>query len=153
VLAQPQTYRLQVIYTQINRDAKNNPTFTHHYFNHDPLLYFNPASMVKLPLALLTLEKLNSLKNKGINKFTTIQFDSSFEGQQPLFKDSTAPDEKPTLAHFIKRAFLISENDPYNRMYQFVGQQHINRSLHQKGYKEVHRTPKRKTGKHPPSVF
>src|SRR5690606_22298202 len=63
--------------------------------------------------------------------------DSSFAGQQPLTKDSTAPGKKPTMAHFIKRAFLISENDPYNRMYQFVGQQQINRQLAQKGYQDV----------------
>lgn len=137
VLAQPQTFRCQVIYTQINRDAQNKPTFRHYYFNHDPQLYFNPASMVKLPLALLSLEKLNTLKDKGIDKYTTLQFDSSLEGQQPLHKDSTAPGEKPTIAHFIKRAFLISENDPYNRLYQFVGQQQINRGLHQKGYKDA----------------
>jgi hypothetical protein len=29
---------------------------------------------------------------------------------------------------------LVSENDPYSRMYEFVGQQAINRSLHAKGY-------------------
>ena len=135
VVQNPETYRLQVIYTQINRNAKNEPTFTNYYFNHDPQLYFNPASMVKLPLAILSLEKLNTLSNKGIDKYTTIQFDSSQPWQQPLYKDSTAPGEKPNLAHFIKRAFLISENDPYNRMYQFVGQQQIIRGLHSKGYK------------------
>ena len=137
VLAQPQTYRCQIIYTQINRNTKNIPTFKHYFFNHDPQLYFNPASMVKLPLALVSLEKLNTLKAKGIDKYTTLQFDSSFKGQQPLQEDTTAPGNKPTIGHFIKRAFLISENDPYNRMYQFVGQQNINRQLHQKGYKDV----------------
>jgi hypothetical protein len=137
VLQDPQTYRVQIIYTQIDRDAANKPLFKHFYFNHDGQLYFNPASMVKLPLALLSLEKLNSLKAKGIDKYTTLQFDSSFTGQEPLTKDSTAPGEGPTIAHFIKRAFLISENDPYNRMYQFVGQQQIHQRLHQKGYKDV----------------
>ena len=137
VVNQPQTYRLQVIYTQINRNAKNEPTFTNYYFNHNPQLYFNPASMVKLPLAILSLEKLNTLQSKGINKHTTIQFDSSQPWQQPMYKDSTAPDEKPTIAHFIKRALLISENDPYNRMYQFVGQQLTNRRLQSMGYKDT----------------
>ena len=137
VLQQPQTYRLQVIYTQINRNAKNEPSFTNYYFNHDPQLYFNPASMVKLPLAILSLEKLNTLHSKGIDKYTTLQFDSSQPWQQPLYKDSTAPGEKPTIAHFIKRALLISENDPYNRMYQFVGQQQTNRRLHGMGYKNT----------------
>src|SRR5436190_19439452 len=61
-------FRLQVIYTQINRDARNLPSFRNYYFNVDTNVYFNPASTVKLPLALLALEKLNDLKRYGINK-------------------------------------------------------------------------------------
>lgn len=137
VLQHPDTYRLQIIYTQINRDRHNKPGFTSRYFHYDPELYFNPASMVKMPLAFLALEKLNTLKEKGIDKYTTIQFDSSQPWQHPLYKDSSAADGRPTIAHFIKRAFLISENDPYNRLYQFLGQGAINRSLHQKGYPDV----------------
>ena len=137
VVQQYQTHRVQIIYTQINRNARNEPTFTQYHFNYDPQLYFNPASMVKMPLAFLALEKLNGLRRKGIDKNTTIQFDTVWAPQQPLYKDATAPGEKPTIAHLIKRALLISENDPYNRLYQFVGQQQINRRLHRMGYKEV----------------
>jgi hypothetical protein len=54
-----------------------------------------------------------------------------------LYKDSTAAGGLASIAHFIKRAFLISENDPYNRMYQFLGQQYINKKLHEKGYKDA----------------
>ncbi|HEY0058473.1 MAG TPA: serine hydrolase [Flavisolibacter sp.] len=134
VTADPLKYRLQVIYTQINRDAKNKPSFTHYHFNYDPKLYFNPASMVKLPLAFLSLEKLNRLGRKEVNRNTAMVFDSSQPPHRSLYKDTTAASGKATIAHFIKRAFLISENDPYNRMYQWVGQQDINRWLHDKGY-------------------
>ncbi len=137
VLQQPDTYRLQIIYTQINRDKNNHPSFKNYYFHYDPKLYFNPASVVKLPLAFLALEKLNPLRQNGITKYTTILFDSSQPWQRPLYKDTTATNRLPTIAHFIKRAFLISENDPYNRLYQFMGQQEINRKLHQKGYRDV----------------
>ena len=58
VLSHPETYRYQLVYTQIDRDGKNQPTFTNFYYQFDSLRYFNPASTVKLPLALLTLEKL-----------------------------------------------------------------------------------------------
>lgn len=137
VLLNKDTFRCQVIYTQINRDKNNNPTFKNYYYNYDSTLYFNPASTVKLPLALLSLEKLNGINVKGVNKYTTIQYDSSYPGQKPLLKDSTSASGFPSIAHFIKRAFLISENDPYNRLYQFVGQQEINRNLHDKGYSDV----------------
>lgn len=137
LLQHPGVYRLQIIYTQINRDRKNKPSFTNYYFNYDPAVYFNPASVVKMPLAFLALEKLQGLKGKGINKHTTVQFDSSQAWHKPLYTDTSAANGKPTVAHFIKRAFLISENDPYNRLYQFLGQEEINRKLHAKGYSDV----------------
>jgi hypothetical protein len=137
VLSHPLKHRLQIIYTQINRNGNNKPSFKNYYFNYDPELYFNPASMVKMPLAFLALEKLNTLTGKGIDKYTTVQFDSSQTWQHPLTTDTTKLDGKPTIAHLIKRAFLISENDPYNRLYQFVGQGETNRTLHAKGYRDV----------------
>ena len=135
LLRDPEKYRVQIIYTEINRDKHNKPSFKNHYFNYDPNLYFNPASTVKLPLAFMALEKLNTLRKKGIDKHTPVVFDSSQVGQKPLYADASSANGLPSIAHFIKRALLISENDPYNRLYQFVGQQEVNRSLHRKGYK------------------
>ena len=134
IIANPNNYRCQVIYTQIDRNEKGTPRFTHHRFNADSNLYFNPASMVKMPLAFLSLEKLNELKIPGLDKFTTMAFDSSHEKQVAMTTDSSARNFKPSIAQFIRRAMLISENDPYNRMYQFVGQETANRKLMEKGY-------------------
>ncbi|MDO6392002.1 serine hydrolase [Pontibacter sp. BT731] len=136
LLRDPEKYRVQIIYTEINRDKHNKPSFKNHYFNHDPNLYFNPASTVKLPLAFMALEKLNTLRKKGIDKHTPVVFDSSQVGQTSLYTDASSATGLPSIAHFIKRALLISENDPYNRLYQFVGQQEVNRNLHRKGYKD-----------------
>jgi hypothetical protein len=137
VLSNPVKYRYQIIYTQINRDRRNRPHFRNYYFNYDPDLYFNPASMVKMPLAFLALEKLHKLNLPGVNKYTSMRFDSSYAAQQSLYKDSTSSSGLPSISNFIKRAFLISENDPYNRLYQFMGQQAINRNIHDKGYRDV----------------
>lgn len=137
VLAQPEVYRCQIIYTRIDRDKNNKPTFTNYYSNVDAHLYFNPASMVKMPLAFLSLEKLNNMKVPGVNKFTPMQFDTARAKQKKLYKDSTAENGFPSIAQFIRKAFLISDNDAYNRMYQFVGQQTINRRLHAMGYPEA----------------
>jgi hypothetical protein len=137
VLADPQTYRLQIIYTEINRNKHNKPSFKNYYYNYDADLYFNPASTVKLPLALLSLEKLNKMHVKGVNKHTALQFDSSYEKQVSLYKDTSSENQLPSIAQFIRKAFLVSDNDAYNRMYQFVGQQGINRGLHDKGYKTI----------------
>lgn len=137
VLSEPETYRYQIIYTQINRDKNNIPSFQHYYLNVDPNRYFNPASVVKMPLAFLSLEKLNKLNRPGVNKFTTIQFDSTWSGQTKAYKDSTAENGLPSTAQYIRKAFLISDNDAYNRMYEFLGQQTINRRLHEMGYPDI----------------
>lgn len=134
VLRHADTHRLQIIYTQINRDRNNTPSFKQYYFRVDSTEYFNPASTVKLPLALLSLEKINNLKNPNVTKFTAVQFDSAYSKQTKEWKDNTSETGYPSIAHLIKKAFLVSENDPYSRMYEFVGQRDINRSLHAKGY-------------------
>lgn len=135
IIAAPNDYRLQIVYTQINRDKNNRPQFENYYYNYNPKLYYNPASVVKLPLAALALEKLNALKKPGVNKYTTILFDSSYPKQKALYKDTTALNNLPTIAQFIRKALLISDNDAYNRLYQFVTQQTINKQLRAKGYK------------------
>lgn len=137
VLRQPDVYRYQIIYTQINRDKNNKPSFKNYYLNVDPHRYFNPASTVKMPLAFLSLEKLNTMHVAGVNKFTAMQFDSGYSAQTILHKDSTAENGLPSVAQFIRKAFLISDNDAYNRMYEFIGQQTINRRLHEMGYPEI----------------
>ena len=134
VLSQPDTFRYQIIYTQIDRDKNNNPSFKNYYYNVDPYRYFNPASVVKMPLAFLSLEKLNDIKHKGVNRLTTIQFDSAYGRQTRAYTDSTAENYLPNIDHYIRKAFLISDNDAYNRMYEFVGQQTTNRRLHEMGY-------------------
>ena len=134
VIQHPDTYRLQVIYTQINRDKANKPSFTNYYFNVDSTVYFNPASTVKLPAALLSLEKINALNNPAITKVTAMQFDSAYSRQTKEWRDASSETGYPSVAHLVRKAFLVSENDPYSRMYEFVGQGEFNRGLHKRGY-------------------
>ena len=76
VLANPEAYRVQIIYTQINRDKNNIPHFKEYTYHLNPKNYFYPASTVKMPLAFLALEKINNLKIKGLTKSTLMTFDS-----------------------------------------------------------------------------
>lgn len=130
-------FRSQVVYIQIDRDENNIPLLTPHYLNYQPGLYFNPASMVKMPLAFLALEKLHRLSISGIDHTTPIAFDKSRPWQTALEEDSTAHSGKPSIGHFIKKAFLVSDNDAYNRLYQFLGQQQIHNHLWTMGYSDV----------------
>lgn len=134
ILNQPDTFRYQIIYTQISRDKKNIPHFKNYYFNVDADRYFNPASTVKLPTALIALEKLNELNKPGVDKYTPMLTDSSFEKQSNAWTDTSSADGLPSIAQYIRKIFLVSDNDAYNRLYEFVGQQTLNEKLWAKGY-------------------
>lgn len=125
---------IQVIYTKIDRNSKGDPHFTDYTFNVDAEKYFYPASTVKMPVSFLALEKISELKDKGIDKFTTMITDSSFGGQQVTYTQPTAQDSRASIAHYIKQIFLVSDNDAFNRLYEFLGQEHIYSNLKQKGY-------------------
>ncbi len=137
VIRNPDSFRVQIIYTRIDRDAHNIPRFQNYFFHVSPDLYYYPASTVKLPLALLSLEKLNRMRQPGVDKFARLTYDSSFSGQRILLKDSSSESGYPSIAQFIRKAFLISDNDAYNRMYEFVGQETLNRQLHAKGFTDT----------------
>lgn len=133
-LANRDSLQGQIIYTQINRQADNTPLFTSYYFNVDSGRYFYPASTVKMPVALLTLQKLHELKVFGLNSNSTMITGSGFSGQTPVHNDPSTPDGRPTIAHYIKKIFLTSDNDAFNRLYEFLGPKHINGQLHKMGY-------------------
>ncbi len=137
ILKNPDKYEVQIVYTQIDRDAKNRPTFTTHQYNVDKNHYFYPASTVKFPAVLLALEKLNRLnqatKNK-INLNSIMLNDSASERQTTAYTDTSAQSGQPSLGHYIKKILLVSDNDAYNRLYEFIGQKEFNDKLHIKGY-------------------
>lgn len=128
---------VQIIYTQVNRGANGIAELTHHYFNVNPARYFYPASTVKLPIVLLALQRLNELKEKGIDRNTTMITESVFSGQTAVYNDPTAPGGKPSIAHYIKKILMVSDNDAFNRLYEFLGQEYINTELHKKGYTDA----------------
>ena len=87
ILANPNDYRLQIVYTQINRDKNNVPHFKEYSYRLNPKEYFYPASTVKMPLAFLALEKINNLKLKGLTKSTLMVYDSVADRQEPIYNN------------------------------------------------------------------
>lgn len=131
------SFRLQIIYTQIDRKENNKPVFTDYYYNVDPQQYFYPASTVKMPTALLALQRLNELRLPGLDKNSTIITGSKYSGQNEVYNDPTTPDGRPSIAHYVKKIFLVSDNDAFNRLYEFLGQEYINKKLHSMGYERT----------------
>jgi len=137
VLDKPDSFHYQVIYTRIDRDRHNRPHFHNYYLHVNALDYFNPASTVKLPLALLALEKVHSLEGRGIDKFTPMLTDSAYSGQSTAWTDTSATNGLPSIAQYIRKIFLISDNDAYTRLYEFLGVSYINTRLHELGYPDI----------------
>ena len=140
ILTAAAKHEVQILYTQIDRDADNRPHFTRHEYRVNPQGYFYPASTIKLAGALLALEKLNQLSIAGVDRHTPVRIDSAYSGQTAVREDATAPDGLPTIAHYIRKLFAVSDNDAYNRLYEFVGQQRMNEGLWEKGYRDVRLT-------------
>jgi len=120
VLEDPARYRVQILYTQIDRDADNRPTFRSFEYRVDPDEYFYPASTVKLPTAVLALEKLNRLGIDGVDRDTEMRVGDEASGK--------------SVGRYVREVLLVSDNQAFNRLYDFVGQEPLNRSLRKKGF-------------------
>jgi len=129
ILNHPTHNEVQILYTQIDRDENNVPHFKSYSYRLNANHYFYPASTVKLPTAIFALEKLNELHIKGLDTKTTMITDSAFAGQTKVTKDSTSKNGLPSIDNYIKKILLVSDNDAYNRLYEFVGREEINQKL------------------------
>lgn len=138
LLADPAQYRIQILYTQINRDKNNIPHFKEYSYRLNPNEYFYPASTVKFPLSVLALEKLNDLKITGLNKASTAIYDSVTARQETIYNNPYAIDGRQTIEQAIKEVLVVSDNNAANRLYEFLGQEYIHSQLANKGYPEVY---------------
>lgn len=144
VLARPGYYRLQLLYTRIERDGAGRPHFRSFGYRRRPAEYFYPASAVKLPAAALALEKLGALRARvpGLRAESPLLTDSAFAGQTAVRRDSSAASGRPSVAQYVRKALLVSDNDAYNRLYEFVGPADLNAGLRRLGRRRsrlVHR--------------
>jgi hypothetical protein len=138
ILQNRDSLRVQIVYTQIDRTKKNKPVFTDYAFHLNPAEYFYPASMVKMPVALLALEKMSKAKRAGIPvslQSTLITDSLDFAKYSNKIQDSF-PD-RPTIERLIKQIFLVSDNDAYNRLFEYLGQAYIQEQLTKKGYPDA----------------
>lgn len=112
-------HELQIIYTQIKRTPDGKVVFKDYQYNVNAKNYFYPASTVKFPIALLALEKLNSI--------TTLS-DSIHFSFQPY-------GTKINLQKEISKLFALSDNEASNNLLEFIGFDYLNSSMHNKGFK------------------
>jgi cell division protein FtsI/penicillin-binding protein 2 len=126
VLSNPD-YEAQILYTHV--DLKDTSCTSYKIQIQDK--YFYPASTVKMPVAILALQYINELNEQGIDIKPTdalVQYAQRPE-QSDAIVDSTTTDKRPSIERYIEKIFAVSDNDAYNRLYEFLGPDYINQSL------------------------
>ncbi|MEM1216102.1 MAG: serine hydrolase [Bacteroidota bacterium] len=131
--AKPEQFEIQVLYTQIDRDENGVPTFTTHRWGADPNRYFYPASTVKMPAAFLAMEKLNELGIAGLDAHAAMHNYAGRSPQTAALADTSSATGLASVAHYARKIFLVSDNDAFNRLYEFLGQRYFNERLRAKG--------------------
>ncbi len=63
--------------------------------------------------------------------------DSVSKNQAIVKKDTSSQNGYPSIAHYIKKVFMVSDNEANNRLYEFLGQEYLNNSLHKLGYEDA----------------
>ena len=134
VYANPGKYRVQIIYTQITRNGQGVPSFKNYMYRLDSANYFYCASLVKLPCSVLALEKLNELK---LDKQAILFTDSANACQRSVKKDTTSVNGYPSVAQYIRRMLLVSDNVAYGRVYEFLGVDYLHQRLADLGYQNM----------------
>lgn len=113
-------FEVQIKFTEIKRDH-GQVLFEDYEFQVNDSNYFYPASTVKLPIAVLALEKLNQLDSLHRDTRFYVEGDSI----------------ETTFAADIIKIFAVSDNRANNRMFEFLGQDAINKALQHKGIDSV----------------
>ena len=137
VVNNPNEFRVQIIYTQIDRNSDQIPAFTSHKFNIESEKYFYPASTVKFPAAVLALEKINRYKSLGVTKDSKLIISSDRDWAKSVNNDTSSVTGNASIAQYIKKIFVVSDNDAFNRIYDFLGHDYLNERMWAIGYPDI----------------
>lgn len=137
VLDQHGKYKCQVVYSVIDRNRRNIPSFETHYYHFDKSQYLYPASLAKFPLSMVALQKLSGLKNKGVLPQTPVAYDSAWWCQTRSGPDPAQPSGWPSIDGYIRKMMVISDNEGYNRTYEFAGYDYLREQLAGHGLRDM----------------
>lgn len=129
-------FRLQVVIGEVDQSDPDHPRLVQETFRADAE-YFYPASTVKLFAAIAALERLDQLREETglpLQADTPLVFHPLFDDEVLEQTDESNLDGGAiTIAHEIRKLFLVSDNQAFNRLYEFVGQDRLAASLARAG--------------------
>ncbi len=128
--------RLQILISEVVHPSGKPPRLRRHGFRVDAE-YFYPASTVKLCAAVAALQLIEDLEARHALSHlavTPFRIDPLYPGDSPQTHDPTHLDGGHlTVAHQIRQISFVSDNPAFNRLYDLVGHEDLNRSMHALG--------------------
>jgi hypothetical protein len=135
IVAEPQRYRLQIHLAEVVHDD-GTPTLRRFVYREDAERWY-PASTIKLCGAVAALQRVEALAathGAWINADTPMAYAPLFDGEQAESHDATNVETgRLTLRHDIRQTIIVSDNAAFNRLYEFAGQDAVNRSMRDAG--------------------
>ncbi|MCP3916362.1 MAG: amidohydrolase family protein [bacterium] len=134
LLANAEAHRLQVLVAEV-REGPAGPKLVRHGFRVDAE-YFYPASSIKTFAAASALRLV--AERDGLELDTPLVY-------HPLFADEVREDTDAsnlaggtiTVGHEVRKLSIVSDNRAFNRLYELVGHEELNRDAWAAGFDSV----------------
>tara|TARA_S200000501_G_scaffold47259_1_gene38113 strand:- start:291 stop:1445 length:1155 start_codon:yes stop_codon:yes gene_type:complete len=128
-------YEIQIIYTEVTKNTIGQTEFMDFQFQLNDEQYFYPASTIKLPIAVMTLSKINELRAEGstISPKSKIKLSLINNNQEIILKDSIT-----SFQNLIADVFLVSDNSASNVLIDFLGYNYFNSSMSNSGFENTY---------------
>lgn len=124
-------YKIQIVYTQIDRDSLNRPIFKDYFYRMEENDYYYPASIVKLPFTIFALEQLQA-KSLNTNLYFCYKKDSLTFKSDTLFRKS----HFLSIAQYINKALVVSDNQAANTLFELATPSYLNYRMKALGFQQ-----------------
>ncbi len=140
VLASPDSFRAQVLISEIVTNHSGRIELRRHGYRVGAE-YFYPASTVKLCAAAASLQAVEQLQPPLLATDLAdvpMEIAPLFPGDAPQTSEaSNVQGGHITVAHEMRKIALVSDNQAFNRLYDLVGHEQLNRAMHELGLRSV----------------
>lgn len=136
VLVSAESFRVQVLIAEVITNRHGRVELMRHGYRVDAE-YFYPASSIKLAAAVAALQAVEQLQPPSLAidlADVPMEIAPLFPGDAPQVGDaSNLEGGHITVAHEMRKLALVSDNQAFNRFYDLVGHEKLNRAMHAAG--------------------
>lgn len=139
VLADPATFRAQVLYSRVVKDKRGRPTLERHGWRVNAE-YVYPASAMKILAGVAAFQRMRALRKQHpwLRATTPLAFHPVFDDEKLDEVDPSNRDGRHiTLLQLMRRMAIVSSNYAFNRLYDFAGQRAVNQVAWDAGLKDT----------------